>query len=82
MLLETLGVLMSVKENENMTLPAIRFFSGVNKFSDKYGRYKANTLEGSIRLFMIKLAHKRPIPVANEPATDFKSNGKGIVKVS
>ena len=81
MLLETLGVLMSVKENENMTLPAIRFFSGVNKFSDKYGRYKANTLEGSIRLFLTELASKHPKTV-NEQATDFKTNGKGIVKVS
>ena len=38
MLLETLGVLMSVKENESVALPAIRHFSGTNKFSDSLGQ--------------------------------------------
>jgi hypothetical protein len=34
------------------TLPPIRYFDGTQSFSDVNGWYKADTLEGSIKLYL------------------------------
>ncbi len=57
-MLETLEIILKYKTNNGVTVPAIRYFDGANVFCDCAGKYKSDTLEGSLKLFLKELFHK------------------------
>ncbi len=57
-MLETLEVILKDKKNNGINIPPIRYFDGNGAFSDSGGNYKSETLEGSLKLFLIELIKK------------------------
>lgn len=50
-----------LRRNVGECPPEIRFFDGNNTFSDKFGNYKADTLQESIQLFLKEKLVKKAI---------------------
>lgn len=48
-----------LKENMGEMLPEIRYFDGTDAYSDIHGRFKAKSVEESVRLFL-KEQNERP----------------------
>lgn len=52
--LSELEAFLKNKKNTGQSLPEVRFFDGINKFSTPEGEYSSDSLSGSLELFMEK----------------------------